>query len=57
VLLLLQKCVWQDTLENFDKGLFEETPTPFSDYRHREVFQINLDLIECYYGITIKKVF
>lgn len=43
-----------DTLENFDKGLFEKTPTPFSDYRHREVFQVNIDLIEHYCDMQFK---
>lgn len=31
---------------------FRAEPSPFSDYKHREIFQVNIDLIEDYTGLN-----
>lgn len=33
---------------------FQLQPSPFSDYKHREIFQVNIDLIEDYTGLNFK---
>ena len=33
---------------------FTEKSEPFSDYQHREVFQVNIDLVESYTGFNFK---
>ena len=40
--------------ERFEKGLIDFMPTPFNDYPHKEVFQVNIDLIEEYCDMQFK---